>query len=159
MTDAEARAIEQFLFQEAALLDDRQYEEWVDLFTEDGRYWMPAGRDDSDPEKTTSLIYDDRQALRQRIARLFHPAAHSQTPPSRVCHVVGNVRIAEPSEGAGVNIASNFALFESRLGNQRVLGGRFEHTLRRANGSWGIVFKKVCLVNNDGVFNNLTFMF
>ena len=158
MTDGEARAIEQFLYREAALLDARHYQEWLELLTDDCRYWMPAGRDDIDPEKETSFIYDDRKALGVRIARLFHPAAHSQTPPSRTRHVIGNVQIDE-LEGGAVKVYSNFVLFESRLGNQRVFGGHYEHELRRVNGDWRIARKKVSLVNNDGIFNNLTFMF
>ena len=158
LTDADVRAVEQFLYREAALLDARDYPGWLGLLTEDCRYWIPAGRDDSDPVKETSLLYDDRAALGARVARLFHPAAHSQTPPSRTVHVLGNVRL-EAVQPTSVGVLSNFVLFESRLGVQRVFGGHFEHQLRRSGEDWRIALKKVCLVNNDGIFGTLTFLF
>lgn len=155
---SDAREIEQFLFQEAELLDSRRYPEWLSLFTEDAVYWMPAGRDDIDPQKETSLIFDDRRALSERITRLLHPAAHSQTPPSRTRHLISNVRPRENGEER-VHVASNFALLESRLGVQRWLGGHCEHELRREAAGWRIRLKKVCLLNHDGVlYYNLTFM-
>lgn len=158
MAEFDPREIEEFLYHEAALLDGRKYDEWLALFTENSYYWMPAGRDDMDPQKETSFIYDHRSALGERVARLLHPAAHCQTPPSQTRHLVTNVRIEELSDG-NVKVYSSFALFESRLGNQRVFGGHCEHRLRRESGSWRIASKKVCLVNNDGVFSNLTCIF
>jgi 3-phenylpropionate/cinnamic acid dioxygenase small subunit len=152
------REIEQFLFREAELLDHRQYAEWLSLFAEDGVYWMPAGQDDIDPQKETSLIFDDRKALGDRVARLLHPAAHSQTPPSRTRHLIGNIVLGE-AEPASLHVGSNFAIMESRLGVQRWWGGHADHHLRRDAGDWRIVRKKVCLINNDGVlYYNLTFI-
>jgi 3-phenylpropionate/cinnamic acid dioxygenase small subunit len=152
------REFEEFLYGEAELLDTRQYPEWLSLFTEDGVYWMPAGKDDIDPHKETSLIFDDRRALSERVARLLHPAAHSQTPPSRTRHLISNVRHQE-IEKDRVRLYSNFAVLESRLGIQRWWGGNSEHDLRREDGHWRIRLKKVCLINNDGVlYYNLTFM-
>lgn len=153
-----AREIEEFLYHEAALLEARSYEEWLALFTDDSYYWMPAGRDDMNPEKETSFIYDNRKALGDRVARLLHPAAHCQIPPSRTQHLITNIRIEDFREDE-INIFSNFALFESRLGKQRTFGGHYEHQLRRESGGWRIASKKVCLINNDGVFSNLTFIF
>ena len=151
------REVEQLLYLEASLLDARQYSEWLELFTDDATYWLPNGSTELDPQSNPSLIFDDRQALAQRTARLLHPAAHSQTPPSRTSHVIGNVRLAE--HGADETVAqSTFCLFESRLGVQRVFGGRCEHVLRRVDGGWRIAAKKVELINNDGFLNNLTFM-
>lgn len=152
------REIEQFLYREAELLDTRRYPEWLSLFTEDAVYWMPAGNDDTDPQKETSLIFDDRKALSERISRLLHPAAHSQTPPSRTRHLISNVR-PEQTEESRLRVYSNFAILESRMGIQRWWGGHSEHDLRREGGDWRIRHKKVCLINNDGVlYYNLTFM-
>jgi len=154
----DVREIEEFLYREAALLDARKYEDWLAVFTDDSCYWMPAGGDDIDPKKETSFVFDDHKALSVRVARLLHPAAHCQTPPSRTRHLITNVRIEE-LDGDEVKVLSNFALFESRLGNQRTFGGHCEHRLRGSVGMWRIAFKKICLVNNDGVFSNLTFVF
>lgn len=155
----DSREIEQFLYHEAALLDARNYEEWLALFTEDATYWMPAGTDDADPERETSLVYDDRRALGDRVGRLLHPSAHSQNPPSRTRHLITNVCIEE-LDNSKVCSYSNFIIIESRLGQQRTFGGHYEHQLRRGSDGWRIASKKVCLVNNDGaLYYNLAFMF
>lgn len=158
ISPTEAYEIEQFLYLEAELLDARKYNEWLELVTDDCIYWMPNGREEIDPEKEASLIYDDLNLLKLRIARMNHPMVHAQTPPSRLAHVVGNIRI-QPEGDSVVKVRSNFTMLESRLGEQRTFGGSFEHTLRRENGSWRIAFKRIDLVNNDGVFRNLVFLF
>jgi 3-phenylpropionate/cinnamic acid dioxygenase small subunit len=152
------REIEEFIYREAALLDDRKYEEWLSLLAEDFYYWMPAGRADTDPNKDLSITYDNRNELAQRVARLLHPAAHCQVPVSRTSHLITNIRIEELDDPC-LKVYSNFAVFESRSGNQRVFGGHCEHKLRRDRETWRINYKQVNLVNSDGVFNNLTFLF
>jgi 3-phenylpropionate/cinnamic acid dioxygenase small subunit len=154
----DVREVEQFLYFEASLLDSRRYDEWLDLFTEDASYWLPSGDPEADPQSSPSLIFDDRRALGQRATRLLHPSAHSQTPPSRTSRVIGNVRLEEIGADE-TRVHSTFGLFESRLGVQRVFGGRAEHLLRRVDGTWRIASKKVDLINSDGFLNNLTFMF
>ncbi len=155
----DSREIEQFLYHEAELLDARQYKEWLELFTDDAIYWMPTGGDNLDPEKAASLIYDDRRSLNDRLARLLHPSAHCQTPPPRTCHLITNVTLA-PLDEIQVAVRSNFSILESRLGVQRMFGGRYEHVLVSEGLRWHIRSKKVCLINNDGVlYYNLTFLF
>lgn len=158
VSDITAREIEQFIYREAALLDERRYEEWLSLLAEDSYYWMPAGRADTDPNKELSITYDNRKELAQRVARLLHPRAHCQSPASRTTHLITNIRIEELDD-PHIKVYSNFAVFESRLGKQRVFGGHCEHKLRRGHETWQITYKKVSLTNNDGVFNNLTFLF
>jgi ethylbenzene dioxygenase beta subunit len=151
------REIEEFIYREAALLDERKYEEWVSLLSEDSYYWMPAGRASTDPNKEVSITYDNRSELAQRVARLLHPAAHCQAPASRTAHLITNIRIEE-LDAEHIKVYSNFAVLESRSGNQRVFGGHCEHKLRRDGETWRITYKKVSLINSDGVFNNLTFL-
>ena len=74
--------IEQFLYHEARLLDAGQFEAWFALFTEDAVYWVPAGRDDIDPTRHVSIIYDDHARLQKRIARLYSGHAYAQDPAS-----------------------------------------------------------------------------
>jgi 3-phenylpropionate/cinnamic acid dioxygenase small subunit len=158
LNDIKTREIEEFIYKEAALLDEHEYEEWLSLLAEDSYYWMPAGRGDKDPNKELSITYDNRKELAQRVARLLHPAAHCQVPASRTSHLITNIRIEELDD-QHVKVYSNFAVFESRSGNQRVFGGHCEHKLRRDTETWRIIYKKVSLINSDGVFNNLTFLF
>src|SRR5712691_12055619 len=92
-TFADQRSVERFLFHEAQLLDDRRFEEWRDLFTEDGHYWVPLTPNPTSPDGEPSLFYDDKGMMETRFERLRHPNIHSQNPPHRTCHIIGNVVI------------------------------------------------------------------
>lgn len=151
------RGAEAFLYREARLLDEGRIEEWLELFTEDGRYWIPENRDDADPTREVSIIYDDRQRLEERVYRLRHTPVHGQTPPSRTRHFISNVQVEGEEEGA-VTVYANFIVYEVRLKEQRSLAGQSQYRLRRVDGDWRIVLKKVNLINNDCPIFNLTFI-
>ena len=85
--------IETFLFREARLLDERRFEDWINLFAEDGYYWVPAAPNQDDPYNAVSIYFDDREVMKTRLARLDHPKTHSQNPASRTCHYVSNIEI------------------------------------------------------------------
>src|SRR5262249_24925119 len=74
--------LEEFLIHEARLLDERRFREWMELFAEDGTYWVPAAPDQASPFDQASLFYDDRELMKTRVERLEHPRIHVQTPPS-----------------------------------------------------------------------------
>jgi benzoate/toluate 1,2-dioxygenase beta subunit len=74
---------EEFLIHEARLLDERRFRGWMELFAEDGTYWVPAVPDQASPFDQASLFYDDRELMKTRVERLEHPRIHVQTPPSR----------------------------------------------------------------------------
>src|SRR5262249_58714072 len=89
MTRQEA---EDFLAEEARLLDERCFEEWLDLFTEDGIYWMPIA-EDSDPTKQTSILYDDDALRRVRVHPLLHERDFApQPPPPTPPHITNHPR-------------------------------------------------------------------
>src|SRR3954464_10125536 len=94
---SDRRAIEDFLIHEAALLDDRKFEEWRELFDEKGYYWVPLRPEQTSPDEEASLFYDTREVMKTRIERLRHPRIHAQTPPHRTCHLIGNVVVLEES--------------------------------------------------------------
>ena len=72
-TLSDREAIERFLIHEAMLLDDRRFEEWRDLFVDEGTYWVPLRPDQPSPETEASLFYDDKRLMQTRIERLRHP--------------------------------------------------------------------------------------
>lgn len=133
---------EQFFYEEAALLDGRQYSAWLDLLTEDIRYWMPIRRTvtltNIDREFTRpgdmAFFDEDKDLLRVRVAKMESGSSWSEDPPSRSRHFVSNVRITgiEDDEVA-TDVA--FHLYRSRL-NTEVDSwvGRREDVLRRENG-------------------------
>lgn len=153
----ERHHVESFLFREARLMDSHHYDEWLALWSDDGLYWVPSNEDDYDPMRHVSIVYDDHPRLEDRIERLKSATAHSQDPRSRLSRVISNVEIEEAA-GGELTVYSNFNLTELRRGQQDTFAGRTIHTLRPDNESFKIVRKKVLLVNNDEVIDNLTFL-
>ena len=153
----EREQVERFIYDEAQLMDEHRYDEWLALWTDDALYWVPSGRDDIDPKREISLIYDDRVRLQVRIARLKSGFAHAQEPKSRMRRVVSNIVIEEVENGE-ILVQSNFLLVELRRGKQDLFAGRTMHRLRPHDGSFKLVSKKVLLVNNDEYIDNLTFL-
>ena len=144
---------ELFLIHEGRLLDDRRFEEWMELFTEDGLYWIPSTPNQADPYKIASLFFDDRELMKTRIDRLRHPRIHIQTPPSRTNHMVSNVIVEEADEATGTYLVSSSMLMsECRLDIQRHFIGRQFHRIERAGDSFRIRLKRVHLINCDSPF-------
>jgi ethylbenzene dioxygenase subunit beta len=148
--DLEAlRAVEEFLIHEADLLDERRFEDWAALFTDDGIYWVPAVPGQDNPFDTISIFYDDREGRDVRIRRLRHPKNLVEEAPTRTLHVVQNVR-AEAVEGGELDVRSRLLMLEYRNGVQRLYGARCRHRLRRRAGAFAIAHKRVDLLNCDG---------
>lgn len=144
---------ELFLIHEGRLLDDRRFEDWMNLFAEDGLYWIPSTPDQADPYKTASLFFDDKELMKTRIDRLRHPRIHIQTPPSRTNHMVSNVIVEEADDAAGEYLLSSSMLMsECRLDIQRHFSGRQFHRLERDGDSFRIRLKRVHLINCDSPF-------
>lgn len=126
---------EDFLYREAALLDDGRLDDWLALFTDDGRYRLPIA--DGDDPLEPALVDDDRDRLAERVFRLTSTQAHAQLPPSRTVHDVGNVRVEGLPDG-GVLVRCNLTVHEVRvggpeqvgLGRLRSLPGRATYVLR-----------------------------
>jgi benzoate/toluate 1,2-dioxygenase subunit beta len=147
---------ESFLYHEAALLDDRRFEEWLELYSEDAIYWIPQG-DEPDPAHRVSIVYDDHRRLRERVLRLATGFAYSQDPPSKTCHVVGNTTVRSRSEDE-VELSSNLMVAEVRRGAQNVYAARVEHVLVPRDGTFEIRRKVVRMLNSDAPLGNVTFL-
>jgi benzoate/toluate 1,2-dioxygenase beta subunit len=157
--------VEDFLFMEAELLDQRRYEEWLKLFTPDGIYWLPM-QDDSDPALTPSVLYDDSHTRSMRVHQLVHKPHYSQRPPSRTVHAVSNV-VVQASAGPGEALVKcNLMVTEMRegnylqlgLGEQRVFSGHCQYRLCQSEGRPAIALKKLLLINRDVPIVNLSFI-
>lgn len=151
------REAEAFLYREARYCDDHRYDDWLALWTDDARYWIPSNREDVDPSREISIVYDDRGRLAERVFRLTNPGAHAQDPRSRLSRVVSNVEV-EPATDGGARVSSRFVLVETRRGTTTTYGGRTEHLLRRQGDEIKMSFKKVVLTNLDEAIGNLTFL-
>lgn len=110
---------EDFLYREAALLDDGRLDDWLALFTDDGRYRLPIA--DGDDPLEPALVDDDRDRLAERVFRLTSTQAHAQLPPSRTVHDVGNVRVEGFADGE-VLVRCNLTVHEVRVGGPEQVG-------------------------------------
>ncbi|MDB5795464.1 MAG: hypothetical protein JWR25_1843 [Noviherbaspirillum sp.] len=147
---------EEYLFREARLLDEQRYEEWLELFTADARYWVPY-KNDVAPHIESPIIYDDRPTMEDRVYRLRSPAAHAQSPCSRTVHLIGNVTVENESADSA-RIRSSFVIHEARGDKYRSLAGIYEHLVRLEEAKWKIGLKKIWLINRDQPIFNLTFL-
>lgn len=150
-TKLDYRAVEQFLYREARLADENLMEEWVALWDEDALYWVPCNKDDVDPTRELSIIYDDLPRLKLRVARVTKTAmAWTQEPRSRNRRLVSNIEIRLGEDGL-VHTRSNFHLTELRANRREpvVWVGATEHRLRAHGNDFRIAYKKVLLLNND----------
>ena len=154
--------VQQFLFDEARLLDTGQLEAWLELFTDDATYWLPLERNQKDPLETSSIIHDDRTLLELRVKQARHPRAHARLPLARTVHQVGNIVVASQS-ASETTVNSTLQLVEFRNEKQRVWGALVEHRLRRVGGgnagSFKIAHKRVDLVNSEGELDGIAILF
>ena len=137
------REIEAFIYREARLLDERRFEEWIELFAPEGYYWVPGAPDQEDPYQSVSIFFD------------------SQEPPSRTCHLVSNIELAARDNiDDQISVFSAQIMTEFRLDKQRSYSGRVRHLLRSTDeGNFEILWKRVDLINCDGLFETLTIPF
>ena len=149
--------VTQFIYREARLQDEHEYDEWASLWTEDGIYWVPANGDDIDPEHQMSIIYDNRSRISLRIRQYHTGKRFSQTPKSRLRRLVSNVEILSDN-GAELQVASNAMVFESQTRGDQIWASRNEYTLRREGKGFRMALKKVMLVNNHTALFTMAFL-
>lgn len=152
------REVEQFLFREARLADEGDYDGWEALWTDDGVYWVPANGDDIDPATRMSIIFDNRSRIALRVRQLRHDKRHAQNPRSKLRRLLANVEILERPDDGDVVVGANFLIYESRPAGTAIWGGRAEYHLRPVDGSWRMARKKVMLVDNDRPLATLGFL-
>ena len=148
--------LSQFLYREAALLDARDWTGWGRLFTSDGRYWMPAARDQSDPVNHVSLVNDNALLREIRLARLQSSDAASLQGKPNSSHLVSNILVTTADESAGrYTLDSRFVVAQFASWGTRTFHGRYTHELAREAGSLRIALKRVDLVDVDGPLGDI----
>lgn len=150
----ETHVIERVLYDEADLLDSGDLEGWIELYTDDGRYWMPVSPDQESPDDHVSLFYDDRLLMEIRRRNFGHPLSASMEHEIRTSHLIGNVRLQE-SPKADVRVTSNFHATVYTLGEQHVFAGRYTHDLTRDGEGYKIHRKRVDVINCDAALKNI----
>ena len=158
--------VEDFLFHEAALIDEDRLEQWLELFTDDAVYWVPSD-ELADPDLETSIIHDDRLQLEKRIFQLRNKHL-AQDPRSRTVHLVSNVQVRAGNAPDEIIVLCNQIIHEMRPGDHQMLqagtgrprsfAARCDYVLRRHNQLFRIARKRLLLINRDLPLENISFI-
>ena len=165
--------IEEFLYREADLVDERRYVDWLALLAEDVRYWMPMRRNvkfgDAKREFTRAgqdinWFDEGKETLTRRVRQILTGIHWAEEPASRISHMVSNVRLIEvnpsPTEAQEVTVRCRCLIYRNRVETETdFLIGKREDLLRRAESDWQIARRKIILDQNVLLSKNLTFFF
>ena len=172
--------IEQFLYREARLLDQRKFHEWLDLLTDDLHYWMPMrsnrypanskaiaildGSRYEESEVSTedelAIMDETKDSLRRRVARLDTGMAWAEDPPSRTRHMISNVEVEQGDRESEIKVYSNFLMYRTRgETEQDFYVGCREDILRNVDGQWKVAYRKIVLDQNVLLAKNVSNFF
>lgn len=158
----DSQSVEQFLFREARLADEGDYDAWEALWTDDALYWVPVEGEGGDPQRQMSVIYDNRARISTRLKQLRTGKRYAQAPPSNLRRLLSNIEFLGGRQnsdgGVDLEVSANFLAIESRLRGTRLWGGRTTYRLRRRGDDFLLAYKKVVLVNNDQPLPTLGFL-
>jgi p-cumate 2,3-dioxygenase beta subunit len=143
---AELRAaVEEFLYHEAALLDEWRLDEWLALFTDDARYVVPTtDLPEGDPECDLVFVDDDFTRLQGRVNRLKSRHAHREFPWSRTRRLITNVRLLDATDDT-LTVTASFVVYRFREGRGAPYVGRYDYTLVRAEEGFQIRARRATL--------------
>lgn len=158
VSEALRREVEDFIFHEADLADNHEFDAWFALWTQDALYWVPANEGDINPRWHVSIVYEDLEKIETRMFRLKGRRAHAQQPRSRLARVVSNIRVEHGSAPKELIATANFTLGEVRQNCQNVWIGRLRYVLRRQDDDLKMAQKKIFLLSNDMPIGSLAFI-
>jgi 3-phenylpropionate/cinnamic acid dioxygenase small subunit len=180
MNEDVSREVEQFLYREARLLDERRFHEWLQLLTDDVRYWMGSRsnrypksskaiaildpdryvEDDLTKADELAILDEDMASLTSRVVRLDTGMAWAEDPPSRTRHLITNIEVEPGDAVAEVKVYSNFMVYRSRAETEQdfYVGARRD-VLRRMAGAWKIAGRKITLDQNVLLAKNVSIFF
>ncbi|QTI69044.1 aromatic-ring-hydroxylating dioxygenase subunit beta [Gordonia polyisoprenivorans] len=154
--------VAQFLFREARLADENDYDNWEALWTDDALYWVPSGGADVDPRTHVAVIYDNRNRISTRMKQVKTGKRYAQSPPSDLRRIIGNIELLGGRQngdgGIDLEVGANFLAYESRMRENQLWGGRTTYRLRRVGGEIRLVYKKVVLVDNEKPIPTMAFL-
>ncbi|HVJ25358.1 MAG TPA: aromatic-ring-hydroxylating dioxygenase subunit beta [Burkholderiales bacterium] len=145
-----------FIYKEARLIDEKRFDEWYELFSDDGYYWVPLTPGQTDPLAHNSLAYEDKLLLKLRIERLKQPTAYSQKPQSRCLHVLQAPEVEKADAARGEFLTRTPFLYTETRGDelQRYAATAW-HTLVRDGGGLRIRLKRVDILNADAALPSI----
>ncbi len=160
--------VTEFLYREADLLDERRFDEWLELFTEDTHYWMPMRqniprgqehRENTSDVNGISWFDEGKTTLKSRVEQIKTGLHWAEEPLSRVCHLVSNVRVLKEA-ATEINVGSRMLVYRNRLQDETdFFVGKREDLLRKVEGQWKIANRKIILDQNVMLAKNVTIFF
>jgi 3-phenylpropionate/cinnamic acid dioxygenase small subunit len=154
--------VEQFLYREARLADEGDYDLWEALWTADALYWVPIEGEGGDRQQQMSVICDNRSRIATRLKQLRTGKRYAQAPASNLRRLLSNIEFLggrpNPDGGVDLEVAANFLVVESRSRGMRLWAGRATYRLRRQRDDLRLAYKKVVLVDNDQPLPTLGFL-
>jgi 3-phenylpropionate/cinnamic acid dioxygenase small subunit len=144
---------EQFLYRQAALLDDKQWRDWIDLFSHDGIYWMPPDASYQTWDGQPAIFAEDKNLMAVRMGRVLHPDAWSQRPQWGTNHVVSNVVIDKAAKNGDLVVRSRFHMLEMRRDDIRHFAGQYTHHLKKVKGGYRIKLQRVDMTNAQAAYD------
>ena len=145
-----------FVIREARMLDEQEYDTWLDLFAEDGIYWMPLEVGQTEEKLTTSLMYEDLLLLRTRVQRLSGKRTFSQKPKSHCQHLLQTPIVDKmDTPNNDYQVFTPFHYVEVRNDEKELYAGWMKHSLAIENEKLKIKLKRVDLVNCDAPHRNI----
>jgi p-cumate 2,3-dioxygenase subunit beta len=152
--------VEDFLYEEAALLDAWRLDDWLALMTDDAVYQVPSNdRPNADPKDTLFIVADDINRIRARVTRLKKKDAHAEDPRSRTRRLLTNVRILE-SSGSALNVEANFSVTRFRRNDGiRTYIGHYRYELRIEGGRLKIARREAVIDSMElGALGSISFI-
>lgn len=146
------REVQVLLVQQAAMLDARRWNQWMELFTDDGVYWMPAAPEQTDWASQASIFAEDKLLMEVRANRLLHPNAWSQAAQWATHHLIGTVIVEQASAGA-LSTYTPFQMMEVRRDKVRHFGGSYRHHWVHEGGQWKIRLQRVDMFNAQASYD------
>ena len=147
------REVEQFLYRQAELLDGKHWQAFIDLFADDGVYWMPPEPSHATWEGMPAIFAEDKNLMNVRMKRVLHPDAWSQRPLWGTNHVVGNVVIEKESPNGDVVARSRFHMMELRRDDVRHFAGSYTHHLKKTKDGYRIKLQRVDMTNAQAAYD------
>lgn len=158
--------VSDFLYREADLLDERRYEEWLDMLADDYHYSVPLRvnveysendlRNSTRPGRDICWFDEPKSTVELRVQQLLTGVHWAEEPVSRVSHVITNIRIVE-ERLPEVSLSSRFIVYRNRVSDETdFFVGQRKDTLRKEGGDWKVTKRTLLLDQTVLLAKNLS---
>ncbi|MEO8145907.1 MAG: aromatic-ring-hydroxylating dioxygenase subunit beta [Betaproteobacteria bacterium] len=141
------------MYRQSELLDTKQWQKWIDLFSPDGIYWMPPDVSYKTWDGQPAIFAEDKNLMTVRMLRVLHPDAWSQRPLWETSHVISNVAILKTAKNGDVEVRSRFHMMELRRDDVRHFAGSYLHKLKKTKNGYAIQLQRVDMANAQAAYD------